>query len=285
MFPAAEMLFALSGFLGLTMGFDIGLSTKCVTIPMEMGMCHSIGYSEMRLPNLMGHTSMAEVIPKSAEWQHFVQSGCHPHARTFLCSLFAPVCLDTFIHPCRSMCVAVRDSCAPVLLCHGLAWPDSLYCDRFPADEDMCLASLSKEYKHIHKELPKPICQTCPAVEEFFTQKRVLDVFCANNFAVKVKLSKKRTVSGDQEYNIECQVEFINQGLLLPYDTRNMIQQWLLMNENCTQRMTQTYRPMVYLIVGNIEEGTVLVNQIYRWQRRDSQLTLATRKWKHHKCL
>uniref|UniRef100_A0A8C3PBG0 Histone deacetylase 10 n=1 Tax=Chrysemys picta bellii TaxID=8478 RepID=A0A8C3PBG0_CHRPI len=82
------------------------------------------------------------------------------------------------------MCVAVRDSCAPLLLCHGLSWPDSLDCDRFPADEDMCLASLSKEYKHIHKELPKPICQTCPAVEEFFTQKRVLDVFCANNFAM-----------------------------------------------------------------------------------------------------
>nr|XP_025040197.1 secreted frizzled-related protein 2-like isoform X2 [Pelodiscus sinensis] len=280
MVPAAQMLaFTLSGFLKLTMGFDIGLSTKCVMIPMEMSMCHSIGYSEMRLPNLMGHTNMGDVILKSTKWQHIVQTGCHPHARTFLCSLFAPVCLDT------SMCVAVRDSCAPVLLCHGQSWPDSLDCDRFSAAEDMCLAPLSKDYKHIHKELPKPICQTCPTVEEIFTQKRVLDVFCANNFAVKVKLSKKRTVSGDQEYNIECQVEFINQGLLLPYDTRNMIQQWLLINENCTQKMTQTYRPMVYVIVGNIEEGTVLVNQVYRWQRRDSQLTLATRKWKHHKCL
>uniref|UniRef100_A0A8C0HAM8 FZ domain-containing protein n=1 Tax=Chelonoidis abingdonii TaxID=106734 RepID=A0A8C0HAM8_CHEAB len=265
MFPAAQMLFALSSFLRLTMGFDIGLSTKCVAIPMEMGMCNSIGYSEMRLPNLMGHTSMAEVIPKSAEWQHFVETGCHPHARTFLCSLFAPVCLDTFIHPCRSMCVAVRDSCAPLLLCHGLSWPDSLDCDRFPADEDMCLASLSKEYKHIHKG------------------RWLKQLMCFFSPAVKVKLYKKRTVSGDQAYNIECQVEFINQRLLLPYDTRNVIQQWLLMNENCTQRMTQTFRPMVYLIVGNIEEGTVLVNQIYRWQRKDSQMTLATRKWKHHK--
>ncbi|XP_074871545.1 secreted frizzled-related protein 2-like [Carettochelys insculpta] len=286
MFPAAQMFaFALSGFLKFTMGFDIGLSTKCVSIPTEMSMCHSIGYSEMRLPNLMGHTNMAEVIPKSAKWQIFVQTGCHPYARTFLCSLFAPVCLDTFIHPCRSMCVAVRDSCAPVLLCHGQSWPDSLDCDRFPADEDMCLASLTKEYKHIHKELPKPTCQTCPVLEDFFTQKKILDVLCANNFAVKVKLSKKRTVSGDQEYNIECQVEFINQGMLLPYDTQNMIQQWLLINENCTQRMTQTYRPMVYLIVGNIKEGTILVNQVFRWQKRDSQLTLAMRKWKHHKCL
>uniref|UniRef100_A0A8C3S691 FZ domain-containing protein n=1 Tax=Chelydra serpentina TaxID=8475 RepID=A0A8C3S691_CHESE len=277
MFPAAQMLFALSGFLTSTMGFDIGLSTKCVAIPMEMGMCHGVGYSEMRLPNLMGHTSMAEVIPKSAEWQHFVQTACHPHARTFLCSLFAPVCLDTFIHPCRSMCVAVRDSCAPVLLCHGLSWPDSLDCDRFPADEDMCLASLSKEYKHIHKGRWRGWVGV--SVSSFKIK---------STESIKYNLRdkfRKQTVSGDQEYNIECQVEFINQGLLMPYDTRNTIQQWLLMNENCTQRMTQTYRPMVYLIVGNIEEGTVLVNQIYRWQRRDSQLTLATRKWKHHKCL
>lgn len=56
-----------------------------------------------------------------------------------------------FIHPCRSMCVGVRDSCAPVLACHGHSWPDSLDCDRFPADEDMCLASLTKEYKYLHK--------------------------------------------------------------------------------------------------------------------------------------
>lgn len=49
------------------------------------------------------------------------------------------------------MCVAVRDSCAPVLLCHGHPWPTSLDCDRFPGDEDMCLAPLTKEYKYMHK--------------------------------------------------------------------------------------------------------------------------------------
>lgn len=58
---------------------------------------------------------------------------------------------DRFIHPCRSMCAAVRDSCAPALLCHGHRWPASLACDRFPADEDMCLAPLTRDYKHLHK--------------------------------------------------------------------------------------------------------------------------------------
>ncbi|NXX78804.1 SFRP2 protein, partial [Urocolius indicus] len=276
-------VFVVSIFLRVATGFDIGLSTKCVVIPKEMDMCHEIGYSEMRLPNLMGHTSMAEVILKSTTWQHLAQTDCHPHVRTFLCSLFAPICLDTFIHPCRSMCVAVRDSCAPVLTCHGHLWPDSLDCARFPADEDMCLASLTMEHKH--KVLPKPACQTCPAVEEFFTHKRLLEVFCASNFAVKVKLSKKRTLLGHQEYNIECQVEFTTQDSLVPYETQSMIQQWLLINENCTQRMAPTHHPMVYLLVGNVEEGILLVNHVYRWQKRDSQLTLATQKWRYHKCL
>ncbi|NWI13660.1 SFRP2 protein, partial [Crypturellus soui] len=276
---------ALSGFLGMATGFDIGLSTKCVAIPKEMAMCQKIGYSEMRLPNLMGHTSMEEVILKSTTWQRLAHTDCHPHVRTFLCSLFAPICLDTFIQPCRSMCTAVRERCAPVLACHGHPWPRSLDCDRFPAGDDMCLASLAKEHGRPHKVLPKPACQSCPALEEFFTHKRVLEVFCDNNFAVKVKLSKKRTVLGHQDFNIECQVEFIIQGSVLPYEMQNMIQQWLLINENCTERMTQPHRPMVYLLVGNIEDGVVLVNHIYRWQKRDSQLTSATHKWRYHKCL
>lgn len=114
------------------------------------------------------------------------------------------------------------------------------------------------------------------------------DLTCTSfsfSLAVKVKLSKKRTAFEDQEYNIECQVEFITQGSLLPYETQSMIQQWLLINEKCIERMSPTHRPMVYLLVGNIEEGIILVKQVYRWQRKDSQLTLATQKWRQHKCL
>lgn len=40
--------------------------------------------------------------------------------------------------------MAVKDSCAPVLACQGHAWPEALDCDRFPAQEDMCLTSLTK---------------------------------------------------------------------------------------------------------------------------------------------
>nr|XP_056702465.1 secreted frizzled-related protein 2-like [Euleptes europaea] len=276
--------FLLIFALRLAVGLDLGLSTKCVAIPQEMSICHDGGYSEMRLPNLMGHTSLAEVVAKSAGWQRLMRTGCHPFARAFLCSLFAPICLDTFIQPCRSMCVAVRDSCALVLGCHGSHWPSSLDCDRFPADEDICLGSLSKEQKHIVKVFPKPICQVCPAIEEFFTHKNLLDLFCTNNFAVKVKLSRKPTVFNIQEYNVDCQAEFITLGLVLPYDACSVIEQWLLVNEDCTQKMTHTHRPMVYLIVGTTVESNVFVRQVYRWPRWNSQLTLSTRKWRQHKC-
>ncbi|XP_015267288.1 PREDICTED: secreted frizzled-related protein 2-like [Gekko japonicus] len=281
MLPAA---FLLISALRLVVGFDLGLSTKCVAIPKEMSICHDVGYSEMRLPNLMGHTSLAEAVAKSAGWQRLVGSGCHPYARAFLCSLFAPVCLDTFIQPCQSICVAVRDRCAPVLGCHGSHWPSSLECDRFPADEDICLGSLSKEQKHIVKVVPKPTCQICPAFEEFLTHKNVLDLFCTNNFAVKVKLSRKQTAFSIQEYNVDCRAELITPSLVLPYDACSMIEQWLLVNEDCTQKMTHTHRPMVYLIVGTTVESNVLVHQVYRWPRWNSQLTLSTQKWRQHKC-
>lgn len=56
----------------------------------------------------------------------------------------------SFIQPCRSLCVAVRDSCAPVLACQGHPWPEALNCDRFPAEEDMCLSPHAK-FSHFAK--------------------------------------------------------------------------------------------------------------------------------------
>ncbi|KAG9490119.1 hypothetical protein GDO78_005808 [Eleutherodactylus coqui] len=263
---------------GLCKAFDIGLSTKCVSIPKELGMCHDLGYTEMRLPNLMGHTTIPEVVSKTAEWHKLLQTGCHPYARMFLCSLFAPVCLDTFIPPCRSMCEVVRDSCAPVLSCYDQSWPDSLNCDRFPAGDDMCLDHF------IYKELPKPTCQGCPLIEDSYSYRSALVAFCENDFAVKVKLAKRKFTSGHYEYVTEGPVEFIKQGLLLPYDTRNLIEQWLRINENCAHRMIRHPRSTVYVLAGDIQHDKVVVNRVFHWQKKDSQLTLATRKWRHHKC-
>ncbi|XP_073480124.1 secreted frizzled-related protein 1-like [Aquarana catesbeiana] len=269
---------------GLSKAFDMGLSTRCVSIPEDLSMCHDVGYTEMRLPNLMGYSSMAEVVSKSAEWHKLLNTGCHPYARTFLCSLFSPVCLDTFIPPCRSMCESVRDSCAPVLACHEQSWPESLNCDRFPAGDNMCLDNLGKEYQNKYKELPKATCQGCPLIEETYSYKTALDAFCDNDFAVKVKLARRKINQGLYEFMTEGPVEFIKQGQLFPYDTRNMIEQWLRINDNCGHHMIRHSRSMVYVIAGNVQHGKAVVNRVFHLQKKDIQLTLATRKWRHHKC-
>ncbi|KAG8577412.1 hypothetical protein GDO81_010170 [Engystomops pustulosus] len=281
---SSTVVLLLTSFATLCRAFDIGLSTRCVSIPKELGMCQHLGYTEMRLPNLMGHTTIPEVASKTAEWHKLLQTGCHPYARMFLCSLFAPVCLDTFIQPCRSMCQAVRDSCAPVLACHDQSWPESLNCDRFPAGDDMCLDNLSKDYQNKYEELPKPTCQGCPFIEESYSYRSALGAFCDNGFAVKVKLTKRKFASGHHEYVTEGQVDFIKQGLLLPYNTRNMIEQWLKINENCANRMIRHSKSMIYILAGDIQHGKVVVNRVFHWQKKDTQLTVATRKWKHHKC-
>ncbi|XP_032895685.1 secreted frizzled-related protein 2-like [Amblyraja radiata] len=265
--------------------FDIGISTKCVAVPKEMGLCQDVGYSEMRLPNLLGHTTLGEVIPKSAKWESLVRTGCHSQVGTFLCSLFAPVCLDTFIQPCRSLCVTVWDSCNQVLTCLGLSWPDALSCDRFPADEDTCLTSTSLESTHYRKLFPKPTCQGCPSTEEPGALRRVLQTFCQNNFAVKVTLAKRRNGSENAEYNVAGRVEMISPGSLFPFGTRTVIQRWLLVNANCVQKMmTRNNRAGQYVLIGDVQDSYIIVNKIYLWHRKDTQLTLAARKWKHHKC-
>ncbi|XP_062928223.1 sizzled [Mobula hypostoma] len=264
--------------------FDIGISTKCVAVPKEMRLCQDVGYSEMRLPNLLGHKTLDEVISKSAKWESLIRTGCHSQAGTFLCSLFAPVCLDTFIQPCRSMCVAVRDSCSPVLACLGLSWPDALSCDRFPADEDTCLTSTSAESSDYRKLFPKPICQGCPNTEEPGAHRTVLQTLCQNNFAVKVTLTKRRNVSDDSEYNLAGRVEIISRGSLFPFGTRTVIQQWLLVNANCVQKMTRNDRAVQYVLIGDVQDSNIIVNKIYFWHKKNTQLTLAARKWKQHKC-
>ncbi|XP_041058070.1 sizzled [Carcharodon carcharias] len=278
------LLFCLLSFV-LIDCFDIGISTKCVSVPKEMGLCQDVGYSEMRLPNLMGHTTFGEAIPKSAEWESLLRTGCHSQAATFLCSLFAPVCLDTFIQPCRSMCVAVRDSCSQVLACHGQSWPDAFDCNRFPADEDTCLTSIHTESTAYRKFFPKPTCQGCPTTEEPGAHKRVLQTFCQNNFAVKVTLARRKGASGDSEYDVEGRVEMISPGSLFSFGTRTIIQQWLLINANCAHKMIRSSnRGVQYVLIGNVQDTNIIVNKIYLWHKKDTQLTLAARKWKQHKC-
>eukprot|EP00062_Callorhinchus_milii_P006137 gi/632946355/ref/XP_007888517.1/ PREDICTED: secreted frizzled-related protein 5-like [Callorhinchus milii] len=127
------------------MSVKMGSSTRCLPIPKAMALCHDIGYVEMRIPNLLEHQTLAEVMQQSSSWLPLLARECHPDARIFLCSLFAPICLDRFIYPCRSLCEAVRNSCAPIMACYGYPWPEILNCNKFPADHGLCISFIGNK--------------------------------------------------------------------------------------------------------------------------------------------
>lgn len=88
------LLFSLFSHAG---AFDLGQTTRCVPVPQQMSVCQDVPYSEMRLPNLLGHSSLEEAVPRSDDWRTLLHTGCHPQARAFVCSLVAPVCLDRYV--------------------------------------------------------------------------------------------------------------------------------------------------------------------------------------------
>lgn len=123
--------------------------SNCKPIPANLQLCHGIEYQNMRLPNLLGHETMKEVLEQAGAWIPLVMKQCHPDTKKFLCSLFAPVCLDDLdetIQPCHSLCVQVKDRCAPVMSAFGFPWPDMLECDRFPQDNDLCIPLASSDH-------------------------------------------------------------------------------------------------------------------------------------------
>lgn len=115
----------------------------CVPIPANLTLCYGIKYSEMRIPNLLHHDSLNEVIEQSASWTSLINLKCHPETQLFLCSLFTPICLDQTIPPCRSLCEDVQKSCEPHMRKHGYTWPNIMRCDYFPLDNNMCIQSQS----------------------------------------------------------------------------------------------------------------------------------------------
>ena len=141
-------------FYGDKFGSDIGeaewglvggkhYQKRCVPIPSDMALCRNISYSEMRLPNELGHNSLYEVSEQAKSWVALVNVHCHADTRRFLCSIFAPICLEIIILPCRSLCLAVKAGCERKMMRYNFNWPEMLNCDRFPVDNDMCIGPLS----------------------------------------------------------------------------------------------------------------------------------------------
>ncbi len=115
----------------------------CVDIPRNLSLCADIGYTKMRLPNLLDHDTMAEVAQQASSWVPLINIKCAADSQLFLCSLFAPVCFEPPIYPCRSLCHKVKSGCEATMANYGFPWPEMLDCAKFPVDNDMCIAPMA----------------------------------------------------------------------------------------------------------------------------------------------
>lgn len=210
----------LPGYLDALHGFAFDQpelfqkKSNCKPIPANLLLCHDIEYTDMRLPNLLGHETMNEVLQQASSWTPLVQKQCHKDTKKFLCSLFAPVCLDDVdepIQPCRSLCESVKSGCAPVMAAFGFPWPDMLNCSRFPLDNDLCippagadaLVPVTKEGKKMDLNsrldactpftfttmficfCPVPrVCEACKEKPE--NDNEIVDSLCKNDFGKAV---------------------------------------------------------------------------------------------------
>ncbi|XP_018112028.1 frizzled related protein 2 L homeolog isoform X1 [Xenopus laevis] len=260
-----------------------GSSSRCMRIPKSMALCYDIGYSEMRIPNLLEHETMAEAIQQSSSWLPLLARECHPDARIFLCSLFAPICFDRYIFPCRSLCEAVRSSCAPIMACYGYPWPEILKCDKFPEDHGMCISTITNDTGSTRR-MPRASCRDCE-LEEGSTSKEILDTFCHNDFVAKVRITKKNITSANlYDFDLDSKLEILKHGSLPKTDVLPRLQQWLDLDATCVQNIMRGTRTGVYVICAEVQEGKVVVNNAYAWQKKNKNLHFAVRKWKNHKC-
>ncbi|XP_045142793.1 secreted frizzled-related protein 1 [Echinops telfairi] len=151
---------------------------QCVDIPVDLRLCHNVGYKKMVLPNLLEHETMAEVKQQASSWVPLLNKNCHMGTQVFLCSLFAPVCLDRPIYPCRWLCEAVRDSCEPVMQFFGFYWPEMLKCDKFP-EGDVCIAMTPPNATEASKPQGTPVCPPC---DNELKSEAVIEHLCASEF-------------------------------------------------------------------------------------------------------
>jgi len=161
----------------------------CVDIPANMTLCHNIGYTKMRLPNLVDHDTLHEVTQQSTSWIPLHNIKCHPDTQLFLCSLFSPVCLERPIYPCRSLCQKVREGCEGRMKAYGFPWPAMLDCDTFPQDNDMCITAQSVREVADTDDGGEVQCRGKPC-DQHITAENILDNFCRADFVVKVRIRK-----------------------------------------------------------------------------------------------
>uniref|UniRef100_A0A674N1X8 FZ domain-containing protein n=1 Tax=Takifugu rubripes TaxID=31033 RepID=A0A674N1X8_TAKRU len=187
-------------------------SSRCFAIPPNMALCQNIGYDTMRMPNLLGHESPAEAVQQSASWLPLLARECHPDARIFLCSLFAPIC---YHHPAGVCGESVRESCAPIMSCY---------------DHLMCISSITNSTAQLGgQRAPQASCQDC--------------YLCLSPFLPVVKLRLTRLKYSPltlSQYSLGSKLVILKHGAPFRGADRSRIELWLERDASCVRNIPTT---------------------------------------------
>lgn len=244
----------------------------CVDIPSDLSLCQNIGYNQMRMPNLLDHDTLGEVKNQAQSWVPLLMQRCHEDTQLFLCSLFAPVCLDRPIYPCRSLCESVKSGCVGIMLQNCFSWPQMLQCDKFPRDNDLCIQSVERNNTEVTDEFN---LQPAMAAEvgRLFTQcheeteeDAIVDYYCSADFVLKMRLDEvKETKEGKKYVGKEKKRKIYKTGSLKRKDLRKMIF-WVREGANCRCDMLQPGKDN-FLIMGHRDGRKLYMTFVHKWSK------------------
>ncbi|KAL2099700.1 hypothetical protein ACEWY4_004094 [Coilia grayii] len=264
-------------YLSWNGGHTYGKPQYCTDIPDDLRLCRNVGYEKMLLPNLLDHESMAEVKQQAGSWVPLVHKACHPGTQVFLCSLFAPVCMERPVYPCRWLCEAVRDSCTPIMEAFGFPWPEMLTCSKFPTG-DMCIAMNATSTPESPTSGLSPVCPPCDNEQSIDA---VLEHMCASEFAVKTKIKEVKKENTDRKVILQKRKKVVKLGNF----NKNDLKKLSLTLKNGADCTCQQFDDLGtnYLIMGRKVGKQYLLTGIHKWDK-SGKFRKALKKLKTHKC-
>ncbi|XP_038600087.1 secreted frizzled-related protein 5 [Tachyglossus aculeatus] len=252
---------------------------QCLDIPPDLPLCHSVGYKRMRLPSLLAHESLAKVKQQASSWVPLLAKRCHADTQVFLCSLFAPVCLDRPIYPCRSLCESVRDACSPLMEAYGFPWPDMLHCHRFPLDNDLCIAL------RLAHPLPTdpPVTKICTQCEMEHSANGLMEQMCSSDFVVKMRIKEIKSENGHRKLiGAQKKKKLFKTGPLKRKDTKKLVL-YMKNGEGCPCPQLDDLTGN-FLIMGRKVQGQLLLTAIYRWEKKNKEMKFAVKFMSSYPC-
>eukprot|EP00794_Sanderia_malayensis_P016093 gene16093-17714_t len=132
-----KVCFILLIFLSVEFGLAANRDQcQVITIPMckQSSFKNLNFYNMTKYPNLLGHRNEEDAGLEVHQFYPLIKVNCSPYLRTFLCSLYAPLCSisSTILPPCRELCLKAKKGCEPLMNKFGFNWPASLVCSKFP---------------------------------------------------------------------------------------------------------------------------------------------------------